>query len=70
MMRRALCVLIALWLCLPFFALAEENVDVPTIVGTDRINRALLVGCDRFLSQPETTPSSTSWRSLRLLMTV
>ncbi len=60
MMRRALCVLIALWLCLPFFALAEENVDVPTIVGTDRINRALLVGCDRFLSQPDTTPSSSN----------
>jgi Ca2+-binding EF-hand superfamily protein len=60
MMRRALCALIALWLCLPFFALAEENVDVPPIVGTDRINRALLVGCDRFLSQPDTTPSSSN----------
>lgn len=57
-MRRALCLLIALWLCLPFFASAENNVDIPDVVGNDSINRALLVGCDRFLSQPDTTPSS------------
>lgn len=60
MMRRTLCALIALWFCLPFFALAEGNVDVPAIVDSDRINRALLVGCDRFLSQPDTTPSSSN----------
>ena len=57
-MRRAICMLLALWLCLPLFALGEENVDVPAQVGNGRTNRALLVGCDRFLSQPETTPSS------------
>ena len=56
-MRRALCILLALWLCLPFFAFAEEAppAESPEI---DRVNRALLVGCDKFLSQPETTPSS------------
>ena len=60
MMRRALCALIALWLCLPCFATAEEHIDIPEAVGNDRINRALLVGCDRFLSQPDTTPSSSN----------
>ena len=59
-MRRTLCMLCALWLCLPFFAYAEGNVDVPAQAGSDRINRALLVGCDKFLSQPETTPSSAN----------
>ena len=60
-MRRALCILLALWLCLPFFAFAEEAApaESPEI---DRVNRALLVGCDKFLSQPETTPSSTMRR--------
>ena len=53
-MRRAICLLMALWLCLPFFAFAEEK----ALGAEDRINRALLVGCDRFLSQQETTPSS------------
>ena len=57
-MRRAICLLASLWLCLPFFALSESNVDIPPQVGNGRVNRALLVGCDRFLSQPETTPSS------------
>ena len=59
-MRRALCVLIALWLCLPFFAFAEDAAELlpapPEHNG--RTCRALLVGCDRFLSQPATTPSS------------
>ena len=57
-MRRTLGVLLVLWLCLPFFAAAEEHVEIPDVVGSDSINRALLVGCDRFLSQPDTTPSS------------
>ncbi len=56
-MRRALCVLIALWLCLPFFAFAEDAAEIPAD-GNGRTHRALLVGCDRFLSQPATTPSS------------
>ncbi len=58
-MRRAICMLVALWLCLPFFALAEsEIIDMPAPWETQRVNRALLVGCDRFLSQQDTTPSS------------
>lgn len=60
-MRRAICLLLALWLCLPFFALAETpepDVDIPEQIGNGRTNRALLVGCDRFLSQPSTAPSS------------
>lgn len=56
-MRRALCILLALWLCLPFFAFAEDAFPAES-TETDRVNRALLVGCDKFLSQPETTPSS------------
>ncbi len=60
-MSRALCCLLALWLCLPFFASAESLESeglLPEQVGSGRVNRALLVGCDRFLSQPSTTPSS------------
>ncbi len=57
-MRRMLCMLLALWLSLPFFASAEEQISIPEQVGNGRTNRALLVGCDRFLSQPDTTPSS------------
>lgn len=53
--RRALCALMALWLCLPFFALAEEET-----AQAQRVNRALLVGCDRFLSRQDTTPSSAN----------
>ena len=54
-MRRAICLMLAVWLCLPscVFAADQNEVNPP-----DRVNRALLVGCDRFLSQPETTPSS------------
>ena len=51
-MRRALSVLLV-WLCLPFFASHAEDA-----APTGRVNRALLVGCDQFLSQQETTPSS------------
>ena len=58
-MRRAICLLMALWLCLPFFAWAEEGQDDPG----ERVNRALLVGCDRFLSQQATTPSAWPRRS-------
>lgn len=50
---RRLIVLLALGLSLPFFALAT---DAPA----GRANRALLVGCDRFLSQQDTTPSSAN----------
>lgn len=57
-MRRAICLLTALWLCLPFFAFAEENVSVPQEAGGDILRRALLVGCDNFLSQPDTSPSA------------
>jgi len=51
--RRMLGLLCALWLCLPFFVRAETPEE-----ENPRVNRALLVGCDRFLSQMETTPSS------------
>ncbi len=50
-MRRVLCIWMALWLSLPFFVFAEEEPG-------ESVNRALLVGCDRFLSQQDTTPSS------------
>ena len=53
-MRRIMCMLLALWLSLPFFAFGEEV----AADASGRTNRALLVGCDRFLSQPDTTPSS------------
>ena len=63
-MRRAFCLLMALWLLLPFFVCAEsppeEDVSIPETIGNGRTNRALLVGCDRFLSQQETTPSSAN----------
>ena len=58
-MRRALCLLLTLWLSLSFFAYAESaDVAIPEQVGNGRTNRALLIGCDRFLSQQDTTPSS------------
>ncbi len=60
-MRRAICLLMALWLCLPFFAAAETMyAQENELNAASRINRALLVGCDRFLSQPDTTPSSAN----------
>ncbi len=46
-------------LCLPLHIFAEEGArpasDIP-----GRVNRALLVGCDLFVSQPDTTPSSAN----------
>ena len=57
-MRRMLCLLSALWLCLPFFTFAKATDDES--VASGRTNRALLIGCDRFLSQPDTTPSSAN----------
>ena len=57
-MRRMLCLLSALWLCLPFFTFAKATDDESAASG--RTNRALLIGCDRFLSQPDTTPSSAN----------
>ena len=61
-MRRWICLLLALWLCLPFSALSQGlddvNISIPEEVGNGRVNRALLIGCDRFLSQTATTPSS------------
>jgi len=49
-MGRKLWALVCVWLCLlASSALAE---------GT--VNRALLVGCDRFVTQEETTPSSAN----------
>ena len=56
-MRRIVCLLLAVWVCLPFFAFAEE---VAPEDGGGRVNRALLVGCDEFLSQPSTAPSSAN----------
>ena len=53
-MRRGLCLLLTLWLALPFFAPARAEEE------PQRVNRALLVGCDEFLSQPDTTPSSAN----------
>ena len=57
-MRRVLCVLLALWLLLPLITRAEELAAPAQDAPEGRVNRALLIGCDRFLSQPETTPSS------------
>jgi len=56
MIRRLAALLLAL-LCLPLSGFAQEA-EPRAADGTGRVNRALLVGCDRFLSQPETTPSS------------
>lgn len=55
---RRWCLMLALCLCLPFFSFAEENVETADKAG--RVSRALLVGCDRFLSQQDTTPSSAN----------
>ncbi|MBQ7848565.1 MAG: caspase family protein [Clostridia bacterium] len=48
-----------LWLCLPVCAGAQGAVATAAD-GTGRVNRALLVGCDRFVGQPDTTPSSAN----------
>ncbi|MDD6051587.1 MAG: caspase family protein [Clostridiales bacterium] len=56
-MSRILSCFLALWLTLPFFAAAQELPPTPTPDG-ETVYRALLMGCDNFLSQPSTTPSS------------
>ena len=57
-MRRIICLLMALWLCLPLFCCAESNADGTEQSGSGTAYRALLVGCDQFLSQPSTAPSA------------
>ncbi|MBQ8554300.1 MAG: caspase family protein [Clostridia bacterium] len=55
MRLRVMLTIMTLWLCLPFLAFGEEA------GGSDeRVNRALLVGCDRFISQMDTVPSSAN----------
>lgn len=56
-MNRLLSCLLAFWLCLPLISFSEDIPPVPSPDG-ETVNRALLVGCDRFLSQPSTAPSS------------
>ncbi len=60
-MRRMLCML-ALWFCLPSFVFAqtieEALVNAPLSEQNPSTCRGLLIGCDLFLSQPATTPSS------------
>lgn len=49
------------WLCLPLLAWAEDpQSPLETAISEGRVNRALLVGCDRFVSQMDTTPSSAN----------
>ena len=59
MRRRSWTALLLLWLCLPLFAHAE-TAHITVTEGNARVNRALLVGCDRFVGQPDTTPSSAN----------
>ena len=58
MRMRRLLALLLIGLCLPLSAFAQPEMAVKENSG--RVNRALLVGCDRFLSQPDTTPSSAN----------
>ena len=51
--KRLMSVLLVVLLCCPIFAVRAEK-----ITADGRVNRALLVGCDRFLTQTDTTPSS------------
>lgn len=51
--KRLMSVLLVVLLCCPIFAVRAEE-----ITANGRVNRALLVGCDRFLTQTDTTPSS------------
>ena len=51
--KRLMSVLLVVLLCCPIFAVRAEEITVD-----GRVNRALLVGCDRFLTQTDTTPSS------------
>lgn len=61
---RQIAAMLLAWLCLPLSALAEtvppavEALPEEAISG--RVNRALLVGCDRFVSQMDTVPSSAN----------
>ena len=59
MAKRMLALLMTLWLSLPFWAQAEGSIS-PYPAQGDVISRALLVGCDRFISQQDTTPSSAN----------
>ena len=59
-MRRCVSLLTAiLWLCLPLFA-GGQDVLPETAPETPQVSRALLVGCDRFVSQMDTAPSSAN----------
>ena len=53
MWKRLMSVLLIVLLCCPLFAVRAEE-----ITADGRVNRALLVGCDRFLTQTDTTLSS------------
>lgn len=53
-MKTRLLALLLAWLCLPLFAFAEDA--APPEAAS--VRRALLVGCDRFLTQQDTSPSS------------
>lgn len=57
-LRRLMALLLA-WACLPLLTYAQEPVMVDR-AGNGRTNRALLLGCDRFLSQPDTVPSAAN----------
>ncbi|MBQ8200641.1 MAG: caspase family protein [Clostridia bacterium] len=54
-LRKRLSLLLAVWLCLPFLTPAKASED-----EEGRENRALLLGCDRFVSQTDTTPSAAN----------
>lgn len=58
MRGKRIAAMLLVWLCLPLFALAQET--LPEEAASGRVNRALLVGCDRFVSQMDTTPSSAN----------
>ena len=58
MRMRRLLALLLIGLCLPLSAFAQPEMMEKEDSG--RVNRALLVGCDRFLSQPDTTPSAAN----------
>lgn len=58
MRMKSLAALLLAWLCLPLCVHAQAL--LPDETGAGRINRALLVGCDRFVSQEDTFPSSSN----------
>lgn len=60
-MFRRLLSLLLVCLCCPVFAstaFAASSETTPETESAGRVNRFLLVGCDRFLTQTDTTPSS------------